>query len=83
MPVALMAYALGIWRIASDMGLAGEFGITGLFSHWQIWIAIAVALHITGSTLKRYGQGGDLQMPRLLVFPSRVPKETPPEHKIG
>ena len=27
-PLALMAYVLGLWRLASDMGFAGEFGDT-------------------------------------------------------
>jgi ABC-type amino acid transport system permease subunit len=67
-PVALMAYVLGIWRLASDLGMAGEFAITGLFSHWQIWIAVAVALHIGSASLNRYGRGGTLKGPRLLHF---------------
>lgn len=68
-PAALMAYVLGFWRLASDMGLAGAFGITGLFSHWQIWIALAALLHLSASMLNKYGRGGDLQMPRVLTFP--------------
>ena len=67
-PASLMAYVLGFWRLASDMGLAGEFGITGLFSHWQIWIALAVLLHVMSSSLNRYGRGGDFEMPRILAF---------------
>src|ERR1700689_4911559 len=65
-PVTLMAYILGIWRLASDLGMAGEFAISGLFSHWQVWIAIAAALHIASSSLNRYGRGGTLKGPRLL-----------------
>jgi hypothetical protein len=68
MPVALMAYVLGIWRLASDLGMAGEFAIAGLFSHWQVWIAIAAMLHIASSSLNRYGSGGTLKGPRLLHF---------------
>jgi hypothetical protein len=68
-PASLMAYVLGFWRLASDMGIAGEFGITGTFSHWQIWIALAALMHVGASMLNRYGRGGDLQMPRLLNFP--------------
>jgi ABC-type amino acid transport system permease subunit len=69
-PVALMAYVLGVWRLASDLGMAGEFAISGLFSHWQIWVAIAAALHIASSSLNRYGRGGTLKGPRLLHFRS-------------
>jgi hypothetical protein len=67
-PVALMAYILGAWRLASDLGMAGEFAISGLFSHWQVWIAVAAALHIASSSLNRYGRGGTLKGPRLLHF---------------
>lgn len=67
-PAALMAYVLGIWRLASDLGMAGEFALTGLFSHWQVWIAVAVALHLASSSLNRYGNGGTLKGPRLLPF---------------
>jgi hypothetical protein len=69
-PVALMAYVLGVWRLASDLGMAGEFAISGLFSHWQIWVAIAALLHIASSSLNRYGRGGTLKGPRLLHFRS-------------
>jgi hypothetical protein len=65
-PVSLMAYALGFWRLASDAGLAGEFSVPGVFSHWQVWIAIAVLLHLAAVVLNRYGRGGVLQMPRVL-----------------
>ncbi len=74
-PAALMAYVLGVWRLASDLGMAGEFGITGLFSHWQVWIAVAAALHIASASLNRYGNGGSLKGPRLLPF--RLPADEP------
>ena len=67
-PAALMAYVLGFWRLASDMGAAGEFGIRGLFSHWQIWILLAVALQAASRMLNRYGRGGDFPAPRTLMF---------------
>lgn len=67
-PAALMAYVLGVWRLASDLGMAGEFAITGLFSHWQVWIGLGAALHIASASLNRYGNGGSLKGPRLLSF---------------
>src|SRR5262245_2926339 len=66
-PASLMAYVLGFWRLASDMGVAGEFGIRGVFSHWQLWMAVAVVLHLSASVLNRYGRGGDLHLPRVLM----------------
>jgi hypothetical protein len=72
MPAVLMAYVLGIWRLASDLGMAGQFTITGLFSHWQVWIALAALLHIGSASLNRYGRGGTLKGPRLLHFRQRT-----------
>src|SRR5579884_2610256 len=66
-PAALMAYVLGFWRLAADMGVAGEFGINGIFSHWQVWMAVAAALHLIASGLNKYGRGGDLHVPRVLT----------------
>lgn len=63
-----MAYVLGFWRLAADMGMAGEFGITGLFSHWQIWILIAALLQGSGYALNRYGRSGNMVAPRALMF---------------
>jgi len=84
-PVALMAYVLGLWRVASDMGLAGEFPFSGLFSHWQVWIPLAALLQIGSSALKKYGQGGELNIPRILTLPSFPPRVRKPldERKIS
>jgi hypothetical protein len=65
-PASLMAYALGFWRLASDLGVAGEFNVTGIFSHWQVSLAMAVLLHSAAVVLNRYGRGGVLEMPRVL-----------------
>jgi hypothetical protein len=62
-----MAYSLGFWRLASDMGLAGQFGITGVFSHWQLWIGLGVILNAAAISLNRYARGGDLEMPHVLA----------------
>lgn len=55
-PAAVMAAILGVWRICADIGLAGEFAISsGLFSHWQVWLAIAGVLQVLALALSRYG----------------------------
>jgi hypothetical protein len=76
-PGALMAYVLGFWRLASDIGVAREFAIRGLFSHWQIWIFMAVAMHIAATVLNRYGRGGEFHLPRALMihFGAAAPSE--------
>jgi hypothetical protein len=69
-PIALMAYVMGLWKLASDLGLASDFGIDGLFSHWQVWGAVALALTFAASALNRYGRGGELEESRVLTpFP--------------
>jgi hypothetical protein len=78
MPVSLMAYALGAWRFADDLGVAEEFGFTGILSHWQVWIGLGMALHAGSRALSRYGSGKMLKVPRVLaVFPS-PPHDEPP-----
>jgi len=67
-PASLMAYVLGFWRLAADLGVAGEFGITGIFSHWQVWILIALLLQASGYALNRYGRSGSMDAPRTLMF---------------
>lgn len=58
-PAAVVAFVLGVWRLASDLELAGEFMISsGLFSHWQVWIAMAGLLQTCASALNRFGRGG-------------------------
>jgi hypothetical protein len=57
-PLAFLAWALGGWRIAADLKWAGAFAIsTGFFSHWQVWIAVAIAVQFAAFLLHRYGRG--------------------------
>jgi hypothetical protein len=66
-PASLMAYALGAWGLASDMGAAGESGVQGIFSHWQVGIAVGILLNVATSILNRYGRGGELEAPEVLT----------------
>ena len=51
-PAAGIALAMGLWRLSADLGWAEAFLIPGgLFSHWQVWIALSIALKILSSTL--------------------------------
>jgi hypothetical protein len=59
-PVALTAWALGGWRLLADLELAGEFAISsGLFSHWQVWIALGVIFQFAAFLLHRVSRGSD------------------------
>jgi hypothetical protein len=58
-PAAMMAFVLGCWRLGADLNWMGRFAISrGLFSHWQVWMALACLLQTCGSLLTRYGRGG-------------------------
>lgn len=56
-PGAVMAAALAAWGIAAGMNVAGPFAIsTGFFSHWQVWLAAAVALQLCAIRLNRFAK---------------------------
>jgi hypothetical protein len=58
-PLAVMAAGLAAWRLGADLNWAGQFAISdGLFSHWQVWVAMAVILQFGATLLIRYGRGG-------------------------
>jgi len=47
--------SLGLWRVGSDLGWAGNFVFTsGILSHWQIWIGAAIAVQYLVWQLSRY-----------------------------
>ncbi len=79
-PVALMAYVLGFWRLGSDMGVLAPSGITGPFSHWQVAMGAGVLLHACSRMLNRYAQQGEFRLPqfiKLRLLPLR-PEPTEP-----
>jgi hypothetical protein len=55
-PTCVMAYVLAFWRLAADIGLAGESGLHGLLSHWQLWIMLAVGLQFAQRILAKRAQ---------------------------
>ncbi len=53
-PFALAALALALWRLAADLNWADNFFIgQGLFSHWQVWLALAMVLKAGHISLER------------------------------
>lgn len=59
-PAAVMALALGCWRIAADLNWTSSFAIpSGLFSHWQVWLGAAALLQLGARILNRYGRDRD------------------------
>lgn len=54
-PASLMAFALGCWRLGADLNLTGQFAISrGLFSHWQVWLALGAGMQVAATILSRY-----------------------------
>jgi len=59
-PISLVAWVLGGWRLLADLNLAGEFAISdGLFSHWQVWIALGIILQFAALLLQRVSRRND------------------------
>jgi hypothetical protein len=55
-PAAVVALVMAIWRICADLGWTGAFLISdGFFSHWQVWLALSIALKMISSTLIAWG----------------------------
>ena len=53
-PAALTAIVFGVWRLTADMSWTKDFPIPeGLFSHWQVWVAMGVLLQMAARTLGR------------------------------
>jgi len=51
-PAALVALAMGLWRVGADLDWAGAFPIVGgFFAHWQVWIVLSAALKTLSSAL--------------------------------
>ncbi len=55
---ALAALTLGLWRLGADLAWTDSFFIgQGLWSHWQVWLALAMALKMAhvglGRTMER------------------------------
>jgi hypothetical protein len=58
-PAAVMAVALALWSIAAERKWVGNFAIdSGVFSHWETWLAVAAALELCALALNRYGKSG-------------------------
>lgn len=67
-PATLLAFVLAFWRMSADLGFTSAFPITdGLFSHWQVWLAIAVCTQFFTTALNRYGRDGRFRISRPLA----------------
>ncbi|HZU24664.1 MAG TPA: hypothetical protein VFA04_04030 [Bryobacteraceae bacterium] len=53
-PIAVAVLACGMWRLGIDLGWTQDFFVSqGLLSHWQVWIAMSLALYFAAGFLSR------------------------------
>lgn len=51
---ALAALTLGVWRLGVDLGWTQDFIVaSGVWSHWQAWIALAIGLNAGATHMSR------------------------------
>lgn len=54
-PVAVLAAALGVWRLAADPGWTSHFFIAhGLLSHCQVWFTLAIVMGASSRGLNKW-----------------------------
>ena len=54
-PLAVLAGALGVWRLAADPGWTNHFFIAhGLLSHCQVWFTVAIAVRASSRGLNKW-----------------------------
>ena len=54
-PLAVLAGALGVWRLAADPGWTSHFFIArGLLSHCQVWFTVAIAVRASSRGLNKW-----------------------------
>ena len=57
---ALASGVLGVWRLGMDLGWTQDFFISsGVWSHWQVWLALAVALNAAANLVLRAARHTD------------------------
>ncbi len=65
-PAALMAYVLAFWSLAAELGALEPFALSGLFSHWQVWLPFGGVVHVLAHFLNRYGDVGRFEAPEVV-----------------
>jgi hypothetical protein len=52
-PASFLAFVFAAWRLAADLGFAGQFAIdSGVFSHWMVWLAIGIVMQLAGVSFR-------------------------------
>jgi hypothetical protein len=60
---AWIAFIPGAWLLLADLGwtLRSGFPATGVFSHWQLWTALALALFGASWRFRRHAAGSSTE----------------------
>lgn len=59
-PLALLAFAIGIWNLAVTLQWTHNFFISaGLFSHWESWILTAALMILFAWLLNKFANGDE------------------------
>ncbi|GAB4373963.1 MAG: hypothetical protein OHK0021_16010 [Bryobacter sp.] len=54
-PVSVLAIVVSLWGVLADTGFARQFLVdAGIWSHWQVWLALGLALQGLGMALEKY-----------------------------
>ncbi len=54
-PVMLIGYLMAGWRLLYELRWGHKFGIDGgIWSHWQVWGALALVSHLLWSQLGKH-----------------------------
>lgn len=75
-----MMFVMAMWAVGADVGVATEFPIlSGIWAHWQMWIAATAASHVVSVLLNAYGNTGELGLGKwlanaLTVLAARQPR---------
>jgi len=52
--IVFTSFVLSFWRLGQDLDWSGNFFIErGFFSHWQVWLALAISLKFLQGRLQR------------------------------
>lgn len=56
-PTAVLCIVVALWRLLADVNVTEDFVIeAGLLSHWQVWLALGIAIQFARVYLDRYGR---------------------------
>jgi hypothetical protein len=66
--VAVLALALGVWRLGVDPGWTSAFFITeGLLSRYQLWFAVAIGGQTSAFIINRWVANQNVEVPALAL----------------